>query len=129
MNGVTGTQIADAHWEFYGDTNYRVVSQLAADVDGDGRDDLLITKNSELTSFLFYGELIRPTDSNVDAVPARIAHADATIQTGESGAANAGDQNLDGYEDLLIGGYCPNNIYPLAGRGDDYPIYLFHGAP
>ena len=58
------------------------------------------------------------TDSSGNARDALISDADATFGGHYSGVANAGDQNQDGYDELMVG-----------GESNGKSIYLFYGAP
>ena len=88
----------------------------ALDIDNDDRDDLTIA-SSNAGTLLFYGGLPQFTDGNGTSRDCRSNDADATFTSTQIGVANAGDQNEDGYEDLLIRGYGSNNH-----------IHLFYGA-
>ena len=110
--GITATQESDADWAFFGNSDSEVGIQLeSVDVNGDGLDDLIVTNHS--ASYLFYGPLSMPTDSYGSPRAATLQDADATFGVG-GGVSTAGDQNQDGYEDILIG---------------KETIYLFFGAP
>ena len=96
----------------------------ALDIDNDGRDDLAIasTNDSYLNiitdTTLFYGELPEYNDGNGASRTCRSNDAHATFNSTNQGVANAGDQNNDGFEDLLV-----------KGQGlSDGNIYLFYGA-
>ena len=109
-NGLNATDVSDADWTAYGDNEF-TSSELrfglnidVSDVNGDGVDDLLVT--SRKGSFLYYGPLQTYSDANGDPRNANSSDADATFLHLSTGVANVGDQNGDGYEDILIGGYC-----------------------
>ena len=90
---------------------------MGVDVDGDGKDDLLIGNGDwriGYDSVLFYGPLTPPTDSNGDPRIAIYSDVDATFENLRYGVSSAGDQNQDGYEDIWVGGGT---------------IHLFYGAP
>ena len=55
---------------------------------------------------------------------ADLSDADATFQGLSRGVSAAGDQNQDGYEDILVGGNSCNTYYC-----NSTDIYLFYGAP
>ena len=77
-----------------------------------------------MTNALFYGPLTMPTYSNGDPRPANPSDVDASFENLRYGVSSAGDQNQDGYEDILVGGVCANC------NGDNYyNIYMFYGAP
>ena len=114
--GISGSSAADADWTVYGVyVEYLGYSIASLDVDGDGMDDLLLGSNGQ--SYLFYGSLQEYTDSSGNPRDARSFDADATFGH-YHGVANAGDQNQDGYDDLMVGGASPSRS-----------IYLFFGAP
>jgi len=78
----------------------------AGDVDGDGSDDLLVGSHYDDEGGFDAGCAYLVLDSPSGT----LSLADAQVKlTGESGndevgvVARAGDQNLDGYDDLLIG--------------------------
>jgi hypothetical protein len=71
----------------------------AADVDGDGVGDVLVTSyDYQQQPRLFYGP-IAPGSHSIGSSDARFV----TGFTGYSGVARAGDTNADGYEDFLVG--------------------------
>ena len=66
INGIVATQRIEADWEFVGGQGHGAGYQLSsADVDGDGKDDLMIGARSA-NSVLFYGPFVMPTDVNGD---------------------------------------------------------------
>ena len=73
-----------------------------------------LSSSYERDVLIFYGSL----DSS--GGPARPVDANAQIEVG-MGISSAGDQNNDGYEDILLGG--------CTGYCNDNNIYLFYGAP
>jgi hypothetical protein len=71
----------------------------AADVDGDGVGDLLVTANDgNEAPRLFYGP-IAPGSHLISTSDARFVGSTSNY----SGVARAGDTNADGYEDFLVG--------------------------
>ena len=115
-----------------GDRSGRSVAS-AGDVNGDGRDDLIIgapeasnSRSFSGSSYVIYGAA---THANVDlaALTAsegfRIDGAATTDQSGIS-VAGAGDVNGDGRDDLIIGAPGADN----EGRGDSGSSYVIYGA-
>ena len=90
------------------------------DKDADERDDLLFSSSNTGDGYLFYGMLMLSTDNNGDPRNARPDDSDATFLGPKRGVTAVGDQNQDGYEDILVGGN--------QGSGST-DIYVFYGAP
>jgi len=99
--------IAEANFVGEGSNDYAGRSlSPAGDVDGDGSDDLLVGSHYDDEGGFDAGCAYLVLDSPSGT----LSLADAQVKlTGESGndevgvVARAGDQNLDGYDDLLIG--------------------------
>ena len=127
-DGITGASISDADWAFYGNSYTCIGSQLLSeDVDNDGFDDLITASKisgscGDSSTHLFYGPFTELFDSNGSSRPSRPEDSDATFSDMGGGASKAGDQNQDGYADLLIGG-----CHDYSCSSDS--IYLFYGAP
>jgi len=135
--GISAADISDADWTAYGDNAVTTsvlgfgINLAVADVNGDGIDDLAVT--SFKGTFLFYGPLQTFTDANGDPRDANSSDADAIFLHLSTGVANVGDQNGDGYDDLLVGGNCNNkdhnDTYISGACGTSVEdIYLFNGA-
>jgi hypothetical protein len=106
---ATGTSIQ-------GDNTYDQIGYDAdaADVDGDGVHDLLVSSYSTYERpRLFYGP-INPGAYSIGGSDARFTSSFNHYQ----GVANAGDTNADGYDDFLVG-------HINASYG---PVYLFLGT-
>ena len=88
----------------------------STDIDNDERDDLAISKGGTANTPLFYGALQSCTDGNGNSRDCRSDDAQANFGATTYAVAKAGDQNNDGFEDLLI----------LSDNKKD--IYLFYGA-
>ena len=137
VNGITVNTATEADWTAYGD-NYTTNSRLhfgaqidVADINGDNIDDLLV--GSAKGSFIFYGPLQTYVDSSQIPRDANSSDADAVFPHLGTGIRNAGDQNQDGFDDILIGGYCniqnhTDTSLPGVCGVDLKNIYLFYGA-
>ena len=111
-SGITATGLGDAYWSYVGGAGEQVGNQLAVmDVDNDGNGDLVFAQASSAPSVLFYGNLVAPSSGD----PATILEADAVFSGTAYGVGNAGDQNLDGYDDILLRAETGNDIYLFLG--------------
>jgi hypothetical protein len=102
----------------------------AGDLNGDGCDDVAIgAPGYNIGSYLdtgrvyvFYG--CQPTDSGLNDVPDwwfNIEQANANVGIDVS---SAGDTNLDGYDDLLVGAHLYDDEQANEGT-----VYAFFGGP
>lgn len=138
--GITATTGSDADWTAYGD-NAQTGSSLQfgkhlgiADVNGDGVDDLLV--GSDKASFIFYGPLQAYTDSQGSPRIGNSSDADTIFPHLGAQIRSVGDQNQDGYDDVLVGGRCyyqnhtDSTNHNVCGPGNDpRNLYLYMGAP
>jgi len=100
---------SEAHWVCGADT--------AGDVNGDGYDDFIVGaqlydngENNEGVAFLWLGSIngLNPDGTRPVGSP---SNADWTVESNQAGAnlgvevSAAGDFNLDGYDDVLVGAY------------------------
>lgn len=120
-SGITASDASESDWTFIGGID-GVQSGHGLDnidVDNDTKDDLLIGSLNG-SALLFYGPLEPPTDLNGNDLVTSTSDA---VFDGLFRVANAGDQNGDGMDDVLAGGYCSSQYTP-----DWASIMLFYGA-
>ena len=120
FSGIVASQSSDADWGLRGEMDMNMVGNqmIRIDFDGDGFDDLLSLPKDAGESSLFYGPLVFPADANGNPRLALPSDADLIFTGLDSGAANIGDQNQDGAEDLLI----------REGGTSGTELYLFYGS-
>jgi hypothetical protein len=88
----------------------------AGDVDGDGRDDILIGTTNSYQAYLLYG----PVDHGLG-----LEQADVIVTGGHFDAlAGAGDLDGDGYDDVVLGA-------PITGHDgiEGGAVFVFRGGP
>jgi len=109
-------------------------SVASGDVNGDGRDDILIgarlaeydtTRNNSGITYVIYGRRSLPADLNLSIeTNAYIYGADTDDNSGWSLAT--GDINGDSYEDILVGAV--NADGPNNGNRDCGEVYIIYGS-
>jgi hypothetical protein len=97
----------------------------AGDINGDGFSDVLVgapyydyTENNEGAVFVYMGASKGLDDNPVTTLTSHQADAGLGISV-----ALAGDVNMDGYSDILVGAYAYDN-----GQVDEGAAFLCHGA-
>ena len=132
--GVRGTDSADALLVGLGEGDWFGYSVVGAgDVDGDGRDDLLVgapgvTRDGPDAgaAYLFAGP-VSGTRTTAGA-RAQLLGATANDRAGAS-VAGGGDLNGDGFADLVVGGWLVDGVAgeDFAGAIDAGAAYVLHG--
>jgi VCBS repeat-containing protein len=87
-----------------------------ADLDGDGRQDIVLTSYGATAGQTTLGVLLNLGDTNGDAVPDFRTVTLSTIDTSLAGI-DVGDMNGDGRADIAVASYAGGS-YVLQGRGD-----------
>jgi len=135
VNGRNGFVIVG---ENPGDEAGHVVGR-AGDVNGDGRDDLLISAPFHDTQgvtdsgrvYIVYGATSYPAQIDLSTLsPSTGVVLDAARLNGELGysATGLGDFNADGFDDIAIGAFGVDPTTRLAA-GEGSAIYVVYGAP
>ncbi|GDX80516.1 hypothetical protein LBMAG42_23270 [Deltaproteobacteria bacterium] len=105
LGGQTGTvSAADAHAVVYGDSSFGNVYAgfRAGDLDGDGREDLLVQADlSEEVSGVFAFASLPAGETSINAATTHIGNEGTSYSLGYP-SAGAGDVNGDGRDDLLL---------------------------
>ncbi len=130
----------EASWTFESDTSSAYAGRkqglAAADINGDGKSDLMIAvsaysngQSKEGGIFAFYGSASGFNDADSDGI-ARLSDADWVFESDSINAytdavANAGDVNGDGVDDIIIGAY---RFETSSSTFDEGKAYIFHGS-
>jgi hypothetical protein len=129
---AAGSSLADADGRWYGESNVaRAGSAMASagDLDGDGRDDLLVGANEDITGANKHGAAYvlvggAPAKASLNAATARF-YGEATGFALGNAVAGVGDTDGNGLGELILTDWAYNEDPNLAtGRA-----YLFDGVP